>query len=74
MRLINYDDCPFYALYVIHFRSGDGGTRKGFAASRKKLFKRFRTSFDHILLTVSGTPHRKEFVNANAERVWVTGK
>ena len=51
-----------------------GGSRTGFAASRKKLFKRFRTSFDHILVTVNGAPHRKEFVNANAEKVWITGK
>ena len=50
----------------------DGGAREGFIASRKKLFKRFRTSFDHIIVTVSGTPHPKEFVNANVEKVWIS--
>jgi hypothetical protein len=51
----------------------DGGAREGFLASRKKLFKRFRTSFDHILVTVAGAPHPKEYINANVEKVWISG-
>ena len=47
-----------------------GSSREGFTESRKKLLKRFRTSFDHILLTVQAKPHKKEFINANAEKVW----
>jgi len=47
-----------------------GSSRENFSASRKKLLKRFRTSFDHLLLTVNPKPHHKEFVNANAEKVW----
>jgi hypothetical protein len=35
------------------------------------ILKRFRTSFDHILITVENQPALKEFVNANAEKVWV---
>ena len=47
-----------------------GSSRENFNTSRKKLLKRFRTSFDHLLLTVNPKPHQKEFVNANAEKVW----
>lgn len=47
-----------------------GSSRENFSTSRKKLLKRFRTSFDHLLLTVNPKPHQKEFVNANAEKVW----
>lgn len=34
--------------------------------------KLFRTSFDHILITIEQHPAKKEFVNNNAEGVWVT--
>jgi hypothetical protein len=47
-----------------------GSSREGFTESRKKLLKRFRTSFDHILLTVNPKPHKKDYINANAEKVW----
>jgi len=47
-----------------------GSSRENFNTSRKKLLKRFRTSFDHLLLTVNPKPHQKEFVNAHAEKVW----
>ncbi len=49
-----------------------GSSRESFTESRKKLIKRFRTSFDHLLVTVQATPHKKEFINANAEKVWST--
>ena len=49
-----------------------GGDREGFLKSRPKLFKRFRTSFDHILLTISDHAQPKEFINANAEKVWIS--
>lgn len=47
-----------------------GSSRERFSESRKKLLKRFRTSFDHLLVTVNPKPHKKEFINANAEKVW----
>jgi hypothetical protein len=47
-----------------------GSSRERFSESRKKLLKRFRTSFDHLLVTVNPKPHQKEFINANAEKVW----
>ena len=38
----------------------------------KKLgIKSFRTSFDHLLLTVQKQPQRKEFINNNNEGAWV---
>jgi hypothetical protein len=37
----------------------------------KKTFKSFRTSFDHILLTVQPEPQFKEFINNNNEGVWI---
>ncbi len=33
--------------------------------------KSFRTSFDHILLTVQSNPVPKEFINSNNEGVWI---
>ena len=39
--------------------------------TRPRFFKRLRTSFDHILLTVTRFPAQKEFINNNAEGVWV---
>jgi len=33
--------------------------------------KSFRTSFDHILLTVQPKPTLKQFINNNNEGVWV---
>ena len=48
-----------------------GTTPENFAESRKKLIKSFRTTFDHILLTVRPEPLQKEFVNNNAEGNWI---
>lgn len=44
------------------------------ATAKKTPFfgvKGFRTSFDHILMTVQKTPARKEFINNNVEAVWI---
>ena len=41
------------------------------AGYKQSLVKSFRTSFDHILLTVSDLPHEKVFVNNNAQGHWV---
>jgi len=38
--------------------------------SHPRFFKRLRTSYDHVLLTVSHFPAQKEFINNNAEGVW----
>ena len=45
-------------------------TREQYKETRLRLFKAFRTTFDHILLTVTKTPMPKEFINHNAENVW----
>jgi hypothetical protein len=39
--------------------------------SGPRFLKRFRTSFDHILLTVTDFPAQKEYINNNAEGVWI---
>ena len=38
--------------------------------SKKVLFKRFSTSYDHIVLTIEGKPRPKEFINDNSAGVW----
>ena len=38
--------------------------------SKRVRFKRFSTSYDHILLTIQSSPHPKEFVNGNTAGVW----
>lgn len=38
--------------------------------TKRVKFKRFSTAYDHILLTVQGAPHAKEFVNGNNSGVW----
>lgn len=43
----------------------DGPTK-----SERVRFKKFATSYDHIVLTVQGTPRAKEFVNGNTSGVW----
>lgn len=48
-----------------------GTTPETYVESRKKLLKSFRTSFDHILFTVRPQPLEKEYVNNNAEGVWL---
>lgn len=42
-----------------------------FAESRRKLLKSFRTTFDHVLVTVRPEPIDKEFINNNAEGNWI---
>lgn len=41
------------------------------SSPRKVGIKSFRTSFDHVLMTVIKDPHPKEFINGNNEGVWV---
>ncbi|MCB1208390.1 MAG: hypothetical protein KDK97_03630 [Verrucomicrobiales bacterium] len=48
-----------------------GTTPETYVESRKKLLKSFRTSFDHMLFTVRPQPIEKEYVNNNAEGVWL---
>lgn len=48
-----------------------GSTPQQFVESKAKLIKSFRTSFDHILLTILPKPAAKEFINNNAEGVWI---
>ena len=47
-----------------------GTKREQYMETRKKLLKSFRTTFDHILLTITKKPVAKEFINHNAEAVW----
>jgi hypothetical protein len=50
-----------------------GTTPQTFAEERKKYpLKSFRTTFDHMLFTVQASPMKKDFVNNNAEGVWIT--
>ncbi len=51
-----------------------GTTPETFAQSRTKLIKSFRTTFDHLLLTVRPEPLTKEFTNNNAEGNWIMVK
>lgn len=39
--------------------------------AQNPVLKRFRTAFDHILFTIEAQPAKKEFVNNNAEGVWI---
>jgi hypothetical protein len=48
-----------------------GTTPQSYAEDRKKWLKSFRTSFDHMLFTVKARPMEKQFVNNNAEGVWI---
>lgn len=48
-----------------------GTTPQSFAESRKTLLKSFRSTFDHILLTILPQPLRKELINNNAEHNWI---
>ena len=41
------------------------------SSPQKVGIKSFRTSFDHVLMTVIKDPHPKEFINGNNEGVWV---
>lgn len=50
-------------------QSGGANVPKAEAAP-SPIFKRFRTGFDHILITIEEEPAPKEFVNENVEKVW----
>ena len=50
---------------------GQGTTAESYAESRKKAIKNFRTTFDHMLFTVSPTPMEKDFVNNNSDGTWI---
>ncbi|MEZ0390352.1 MAG: hypothetical protein ACAI34_24955 [Verrucomicrobium sp.] len=50
---------------------GKGEATRGVDVPSPPL-KLFRTAFDHILLTVQEVPVRKDFVNNNAEGVWIS--
>ncbi len=49
-----------------------GVTRETYAEYRARAVKAFRTSFDHLLLTVKDQPQEKLYINNNAEGVWIT--
>jgi hypothetical protein len=49
-----------------------GSGRENYPEYRKKLIKAYRTSFDHMLFTVRSTPQTKDYINNNAEGVWLT--
>ncbi|MBX3742176.1 MAG: hypothetical protein KF712_14380 [Akkermansiaceae bacterium] len=49
-----------------------GTTAEGYAEERKSWVKTFRTSFDHMLFTVRSQPAKKDFINNNAEGVWIS--
>ena len=38
--------------------------------AKTSRFKRYRTSYDHILLTIQGSPRAKQFVDGNSDGVW----
>jgi len=46
----------------------DSGSDAGY---KQSLTKSFRTSFDHILVSVSNLPHEKVFVSNNAQGNWI---
>lgn len=48
-----------------------GVTRESYQQYRQRAVKSFRTSFDHLLFTVLEHPQEKEFINNNAEGVWL---
>jgi hypothetical protein len=56
-------------------RAAAPSTGKDFKGGESKqggglIFAGFRPAFDHVLLTVAHTPHKKGFVNDNAEHIW----
>jgi len=57
---------------LIYDEGGKAVVASGPAAppTQPRFFKRLRTSYDHVLLTVSHFPAQKEFINNNAEGVW----
>lgn len=57
-------------LMTVSHRS-KGAERENYPAYRKRMVKAFRTSFDHILFTVTERPQPKDFVNNNVEGVWL---
>lgn len=51
-----------------------GSGRENYPEYRKKLIKAYRTTFDHMLFTVLPNPQPKDFINNNAEGVWLTAQ
>ena len=48
-----------------------GLSPEAYTATKRKWPVSFRTTFDHILFTVRDRPMTKDFVNNNAEGVWI---
>jgi hypothetical protein len=58
---------------VSHREKGQGPSSTPSAdKAQNPPFKRFRTAFDHILFTIESQPAKKEYVNNNAEGVWIS--
>ena len=53
-----------------HRRKGE--TPEEYTKQKERGFKTFRTTFDHLLLTVHPEPMKKVFINNNAEGAWVS--
>lgn len=51
--------------------SKDGLAPEPAPEDKEKLFRAFRTTFDHMLFTVTASPMKKDFINNNAEGVWI---
>ncbi len=49
-----------------------GSSRETYSEYRKKAIKAFRTTFDHYLLTITPSPHPKDFTTNNVEGVWIS--
>lgn len=52
--------------------SPKGGMVQEGRTTKSETFKRFATSYDHILLTVQGSARAKELVNGNSDGVWIS--
>lgn len=59
---------------VSHREKGEAAPTQDPARAQNPPLKRFRTSFDHILFTIEQQPAKKDFVNNNAEGVWISPK
>lgn len=57
-------------LTTVSYRE-QGTTAQSYAEDRKKAIKTFRTTFDHMLFTVTPSPMKKDFVNNNSDGTWI---
>ncbi|MGJ8642148.1 MAG: hypothetical protein ACSHX9_01970 [Luteolibacter sp.] len=57
-------------LTTVSYRE-EGTTAESYPESRKKAIKQFRTTFDHILFTVTPSPMKKDFINNNSDGTWI---